>query len=101
MKEIQRDRGYEKCWALPFMAYVNAKGDVYSCIRILGRNELRYGNLYEQSFCEIWEGEQRRRSVEMLMSMDMDNNCGKTCRMDQMNKYLQGLKHPGAHANFI
>ncbi len=101
MKDIQCDRGYDTCWALPFMAYVNAKGDVYSCIRILGREELRYGNLYEKNFCEIWEGEQRRKSVERLMDMDLDSNCGKTCRMDQMNKYLQGLKHPGAHVNFI
>lgn len=101
MKNISCERGYTKCWALPFMAYLNAKGDVYSCIRILGRDELKYGNIYEQSFCDIWEGIRRKEVTDYLDHMDLDKNCGKTCRMNEMNKYLEDLKYPGEHVNFI
>lgn len=101
MEGISCERGYTQCLALPFMVYLNAKGDVYSCIRILGRDELKYGNLYEESFCEIWEGEHRKKVVDYLMNMDLDQNCGKMCRMNEMNKYLYELKYPGEHVNFI
>lgn len=101
MENITCERGYKQCLALPFMVYINAHGDIYSCIRILGRDELKYGNLYEQSFCKIWEGEHKKEVVEQLMKMDLDENCGKICRMDEMNKYLHELQHPGGHVNFI
>lgn len=101
MKNISCERGYTQCLALPFMVYLNASGDIYSCIRILGRDELKYGNLYEESFCSIWEGQHRKEVIRYLMNMDFDENCGKICRMDEMNKYLHELKHPGGHVNFI
>lgn len=101
MEGISCDRGYAQCLALPFMVYLNAKGDVYSCIRILGKDELKYGNLYETDFCEIWEGQHRKDVVDYLMNMNLDQNCGKMCRMNEMNKYLHELKHPGEHVNFI
>lgn len=101
MEGISADRGYTQCLALPFMVYLNAKGDLYSCIRILGKDELKYGNLYKETFCEIWEGRHRKEVVDYLMSMDLDQSCGKMCRMNEMNKYLHELKHPGGHVNFI
>lgn len=101
MEGISGDRGYTQCLALPFMVYLNAQGDVYSCIRILGKDELKYGNLYDETFCKIWEGEHRKEVVDYLMNMDLDQNCGKMCRMNEMNKYLYELKHPGEHVNFI
>ena len=101
MKNINCERGYTKCWGLPFMAYLNAAGDIYSCVRILGRDELKYGNIYEQSFCDIWEGDQRKKATDYLMNMDLEKNCGKTCRMNEINKYLEELKYPSEHVNFI
>lgn len=83
------------------MAYLNAAGDIYSCVRILGRDELKYGNIYEQSFCDIWEGDQRKKATDYLMNMDLEKNCGKTCRMNEINKYLEELKYPSEHVNFI
>lgn len=101
MAKISCDRGYTQCLALPFMVYLNAEGDVYSCIRVLGKDTLKYGNLYETSFCEIWEGDHRRDVVRYLMNMDLEQNCGKMCRLNEMNKYLHELKHPSEHVNFI
>lgn len=101
MKNINCERGYTKCWGLPFMAYLNAAGDIYSCVRILGRDELKYGNIYDQSFCDIWEGDQRKKATDYLMNMDLEKNCGKTCRMNEINKYLEELKYPSEHVNFI
>lgn len=101
MKKLEQSRCYTRCWALPFMVYIDEKGSVYPCGRISGRVEFQYGNLYERSFCEIWESEQKREAFHKLFCMDLDENCGKVCRMDEMNRYLNELKHPSEHVNFI
>jgi radical SAM protein with 4Fe4S-binding SPASM domain len=101
MEKLEQSRGYTHCWALPFMVYIDEKGSVYSCGRISGREDLQYGNLYQKSFCEIWDSEERRNAVDKIFHMNLDENCGKLCRMDEMNQYLQELKTPGEHVNFI
>ena len=37
------------CWALPFMVYIDAKGNLWPCIVFMGKDELKYGNLYIRS----------------------------------------------------
>lgn len=101
MKKLEQSRCYGHCWALPFMVYIDEKGSVFPCERILGRKEFQYGNLYEKSFCEIWESEQKKIAFQKLFQMNLDENCGTLCRMDEMNRYLDELKNPGEHVNFI
>ncbi len=101
MEKLVQTRCYTRCWALPFMVYIDEKGSIYPCGRISGRDEFQYGNLYEKSFCEIWESEQKKIAFQKLFHMNLEENCGKLCRMDEMNRYLEELKHPGEHVNFI
>ncbi len=101
MKKLEQKRGYQHCWALPFMVHVDSGGSLWPCIAFLGREELKYGNLYEQSFVEIWEGSRRKEIVDYFMQMDLEKNCRELCRLDEMNRYLDELKHPGEHVNFI
>lgn len=101
MKKLVCERGYRQCLALPFMVYIDAKGNVWPCIVFMGKEEMRYGNLYEESFEEIWEGGRRKRLVEFFSKMDLEANCRELCRLDEMNKYLSELKNPGEHVNFI
>lgn len=101
MQKLKCKRGYNHCWALPFMVYIDAKGNLWPCIAFMGRDELKYGNLYEASFCEIWEGAHRKEVVDYFMQMDLEKNCRELCRLDEMNKYLHNLKNPGEHVNFI
>ena len=101
MKKLICKREYEQCLALPFMVYIDAKGNLWPCIVFMGREEFSYGNLYEESFEEIWEGNRRKELIKYFSKMNLEANCRELCRLDEMNKYLTELKNPGEHVNFI
>lgn len=101
MEKLGQKRCYEHCWALPFMVHIDARGNLWPCIAFLGKEELKYGNLYQNSFVEIWEGSHRKEVVDYFMHMDLEKNCRELCRLDEMNRYLEELKYPGEHVNFI
>jgi len=101
-KLLDADRYYAVCQATPFFwAYVMANGDVYGCSAYLQDSRFCYGNLNEQSFAEVWEGEARRRSFEHVRHTLNISECRQNCRMDEANRYLWDLMHPPAHVNFI
>lgn len=101
MEKLICKRDYTQCLALPFMVYIDAKGNLWPCIVFMGKDELSYGNLYEESFEEIWEGDKRKRLMDYFSKLDLEKNCRELCRLDEMNKYLTELKNPGEHVNFI
>ena len=101
MDSVHRKKSYEKCLGLPFMTHIDAKGNVWPCVAHIGADELCYGNIYEHTFTEIWEGAQRRAVMEKLYAQDIDMICREACRLEQINKYLNALKHPSGHVNFI
>lgn len=101
MQKLACKREYSQCLALPFMVYIDAKGNLWPCIVFMGKKELSYGNLYEETLEEIWEGERRKGLAEYFSKLDLEKNCRELCRLDEMNKYLNDLKHPGGHVNFI
>lgn len=101
MEMLKCKRAYRQCLALPFMVYIDAKGNLWPCIVFMGRKGFSYGNLNEETFVQIWEGEKRQKLIDYFMQMDLEKNCREICRLDEMNKYLDELKHPGGHVNFI
>lgn len=101
MKKVHHKKTYAQCYGLPFMAHIDAKGNVWPCVAHIGVKELCYGNIYEQTFQEIWEGQKRRKITERLKQSDINQVCREACRLDEINKYLHALKHPGEHVNFI
>ncbi len=101
MKKMHHEKCYKRCYGLPFMTHIDAKGNVWPCIAHIGTENLSYGNINEQTFEEIWEGTRRQEVLKQLNEMDINKVCREACRLDEMNKYLDELKHPGAHVNFI
>lgn len=101
MRRMHHKKSYGRCWGLPFMTHIDAKGNVWPCVAHIGADEFKYGNIYEQTFQEIWEGEKRRTVTEWLWSLDIDEVCREACRLDSLNQYLDELKNPGEHVNFI
>ena len=101
MQKLKDDRPYERCLGLPFFTYIDAAGNVYACSAFLGDERFCYGNVYENSFSEIWEGE-RRKQVLNYVDTELDvSQCRKACRLDEINRYLWELKCPHPHVNFI
>lgn len=92
---------YCRCQALPFWSYIDAGGNVWGCSMYLNDERFLYGNIYENTFQEIWEGERRKKSLEWVLNELDPCQCRVNCRMDEINRYLWELKHPPMHVNFI
>ncbi len=101
MKKLQHKKTYEKCLGLPFMAHIDSKGNVWPCVSHIGTEGFCYGNINEQTFKEVWEGDRRKEVINMIWSKDIHEICQTTCRLDEINRYLNELKHPMEHVNFI
>ena len=101
IENLAIDKPYSKCEGVHFMTYMDAAGDVFPCIVFMGQDEFVYGNIYENTFTEIWESERAKRIRDRFNDAFIHKNCRKTCRLDEINKYLHELKQPGKHVNFI
>lgn len=98
------DRGahnYQKCLALPFWSYLDAKGNVHGCSMHMNNENFLYGNIYSSTFEEIWVGKKRQQSLQWVNDNLDPQTCRVNCRMDKINNYLWKLVHPPAHKNFI
>ena len=100
VKAGSKGRTYHECHALPFYSFVDGSGDVWPCCTLMGNEGMLFGNLHEKSFVEIWESDQRKEVLERIRESGL-SQCSVDCRLDEMNRYLQELKYPNAHVNFI
>ena len=101
IENISHEKTYDKCYALPFMTHINAEGKIFPCVAFVDNESLCYGNIYENTFDEIWESDHTKKIMETFQGEFLKKYCRKACRLDEMNKYLNELKNPGAHVNFI
>ncbi len=101
MKKMHREKCYKECYGMPFMTHIDAKGNVWPCVAHIGNQKYCFGNIYENTIDEIWEGNARQKIMELLRQQDINKVCREACRLDEINKYLDELKHPGGNFNFI
>lgn len=101
-KYVEKKQPYNRCHSTPFFwAYIAADGKVFGCSAYLGDDKFCYGNIYDNSFEEIWEGDKRKESYNYIKNELDIKNCRVNCRMDEVNRYLFRLKNPQEHDNFI
>lgn len=93
---------YDKCLATPFTwAYWMSSGYLYSCSAYLLDDHFNLGNLNEQSFKDVWQGERRRKNWEHVRHTLSISECRVNCRQDKVNKYLTDVVHGVPHQHFI
>lgn len=101
IENLQHEKEYDSCEGLNFMAHIDASGTVFPCVAHVGNERFDYGNIYNNNFDEIWNGNRAREIRKLFCGRFLKQNCRKACRNDEMNKYLNELRHPGGHVNFI
>ncbi|MEW5694241.1 MAG: radical SAM protein [Candidatus Hydrogenedentota bacterium] len=99
--KLKQQRLYKICYGLPFFAEITSSGNVYTCGPYLYRDEFCYGNIHRNSFREIWESKKRKRILNYVLERLDVSKCMRSCRLDEINKYLWNLKNPIPHVNFI
>lgn len=100
IERLEEKVDYPKCYGLPFFALIDSKGNVLPCNLFYNNEEFTYGNLYKQSFSEIWEGDRRKEVLQKLDEQGV-SECRKGCRLDVINRYLHRLKNPHPHDKFL
>ena len=96
-----RARTYKRCLSVPFMAEIDCGGDVYPCGPYLGHKEFVYGNIYKNSFKDIWNSKKCREVRDYIITKLDVSKCMPNCRNDAVNRFLWQLKNPPQHVNFI
>lgn len=101
MQKLREEKPYRRCLGLPFWAFIDAKGDAYACSTFLGNRQFCYGNIYKSNFREIWAGKKRKQILGFFAKTFEASRCRQVCRLDEVNRYLWGLKYSQPHINFI
>lgn len=95
-------RRYSHCFGTAFISVVNSAGDVATCLPYWDNAAFVFGNLYQQSFREIWQGERRKGIKKMVEEMLDVKACPPNCRPNAINEFLYEQKFPSVeHINFI
>lgn len=95
-------RRYAHCFGTSLISVVNSAGDIATCLPYWDNKEFIFGNVYQQSFREIWQGE-RRIGIKKMLEEKLDvKSCPPNCRPNAVNDFLFELKFPSVeHINFI
>lgn len=101
MQKLTETKPYKRCLGMPFIAHLACTGDLYGCSTFLGDKSFCYGNIYKQSFEQIWKGPKRKEISKRMNDNFNARGCRKACRLDEINRYLWELKNPPLHVNFI
>ena len=97
-----KERGYAHCLGCNFIAVVNSAGELASCLPYWDREEFVYGNIYKETFYEIWNGKKRQKIKKFLENALDCSKCPKNCRPNAINAFLNDILNPKVkHINFI
>lgn len=102
--EVSQPFPYDRCVGPNMVGVVGAEGEVYACCFLRGNKNFSFGNINEQSFEEIWNGDKRQEVMEDVYQ----GKCGRVCQggmtYNRYNVYNQIMNYLSleekTHANF-
>jgi len=95
-------RKYDVCLGTPFLLQISGNGKIYPCGPFFNKERFFMGDIHEQSFYEIVNGDHYWSVHEDISkSVDVHKDCAIGCRQDYVNKFLWDLQNPPEHINFI
>ena len=94
-------RTYDRCYGPQFTPSIWPDGKVMTCNYHPGKDEFTFGDLYKNTFEEIWHSEKKRAVMDNLKG-DMLKNCQNCCKPHEINKMLYFIKNEELnHVEFI
>jgi len=93
-----KERLYKVCYGHNIDTNLLSDGNLTLCCNLFSE-EWYLGNIYEESFDDIWDGERRKRIVNSINL----KVCPKACRCDPVNEVIWDFCHPSpeVHPNFV
>jgi radical SAM protein with 4Fe4S-binding SPASM domain len=85
---------FRSCEGHFFEPILAATGEVKICTYHPMDKRLTFGNIYDSSFKEIWNSEQRKEAIKFIRSFNYKARCQVCCKLSEPNKLLDFLKHP-------
>ena len=93
-------RDYKRCRGHMFECALDANGDLDVCMYFLKDKKFVFGNIYKNTFNEIWGSMQRLKVKSMCDNLDF-KECWSCCKSHEINKFLQFLDNGIKDVNFI
>lgn len=96
------EREYCHCYGTSFITVLNSGGELASCLPYWDNPDFVFGNINDNSFEEIWNGEKRAK-IKHYLEKEIDaKKCPPNCRPNAINSFLdQILSKDIKHINFI
>lgn len=94
----EEPRKYRTCYGHALDPSLWSDGNLYLCSNHEQEEDI-IGNIYEESFEEIWNGERRKSRIQKI---NVDE-CPRGCRCDSLNEVIWDYLYPDklVHPNFI
>lgn len=92
---------FKKCTGHHFAPILDSNGDICACMYHPGDERFVFGNIYEQSFSQIWLGAKRHQALKFISQLDYCKECQLSCKLTEMNKILDTIASPTADINFV
>ena len=94
------EKPYNACRGIYFKTNITASGNVCPCGAFTDGDRV-YGNINEKNFADIWESKYAEEIRRRFDDNFIHKNCGKNCRLDEINEYLHQLKNPTPETMFL
>ena len=86
---LEYDNAGLPCVAHSLTSIIHANGDV-ACCEKRRHDHINLGNIYENTFWEIWESEKKRNATKKLLNFKCQEGCS-VCRITPFNKIFRNL----------